>query len=75
MREWLVIERSSKNSVFAPDDAKKPVGYIPRATAEALLGRLLGGTVWFSKEDSDKLRSHPEWSDTEPSWSPLGFWH
>ncbi len=65
-REWLVIENSWKNAVFAPDDAKKPVGYIPRDVAEPLLGRKIstGSDVeWFSREDGDKMRAHPEWRD------------
>lgn len=66
MREWLVIESSYKNAVFASDDAKKPCGYIPRDVAEQLLGRDLGGTVWFKREDSERMRGHPEWRDTEP---------
>lgn len=74
MREWLVIESSRKNSVFAPDSARFPVGYIPRDTAEKLLKRNLGGMVWFAKSESDLIRQHPEWRDTEPPWSPLGFW-
>lgn len=74
MREWLVIESSGKNSVFAPDD-EKPRGYIPRDAAELLLGRNLSGTVWLTKEDSEQMRRHHEWTTTEPSrWSPLGFW-
>lgn len=66
MREWLVIESAYKNCVFAPDDAKEPHGYIPRDSAEKLLGRDLGGTVWFTREDSSLMRSHPEWRETEP---------
>jgi hypothetical protein len=73
-REWLVIESSGKNSVFASDDDKRPRGYIPRDAAERLLGRGLGGNVWFTREESEQMRRHPEWSTTEPSWSPLGFW-
>lgn len=73
MREWLVIDSSWKHSIFAPDNMR-PVGYIPRDTAEKLLGRNLSGTVWFTKKDSEQMRNHPEWTDTEPSWSPLGFW-
>ena len=65
MREWLVIESSWKNGVFAPDDAKA-LGYIPREEAERLLGRDLGGTVWFTREDGEKMRAHPEWRETEP---------
>jgi hypothetical protein len=66
MREWLVIESSYKNAVFAPDDSKEPRGYIPREAAEKLLGRDLGGMVWFTREESDKMRAHHEWSPTEP---------
>ncbi len=74
MCEWLVIESSGKNAVFAPDDAKRPTGYVPRDAAERLLGRDLGGLVWFTKEESEKMRRLPEWRNTEPGWSPLGFW-
>lgn len=66
MREWLVIEDSRKNTVFAPDESKIPRGYIPRDAAEALLDRDLGGCVWFTQEDSEKMRAHPEWLTTEP---------
>lgn len=66
MREWLVIESTYKNAVFASEDVKKPRGYIPRDVAETLLGKDLGGTVWFSEKESAALRAHPEWSDTEP---------
>lgn len=74
MREWLVIDNSWKNAVFAPEGAKEPAGFIPRDAAEQLLGRDLGGTVWFTKEQGERMRAHPEWRDTEPEWSPLGFW-
>jgi hypothetical protein len=67
MREWFVIEKSWKNAVFADDNAKIANGYIPRDVAETLLGRKLDGTVWFTREESDRMRQHPEWSDTEPS--------
>jgi hypothetical protein len=30
MREWLVIEDSMRNSVFASDDTRNRKGYIPR---------------------------------------------
>jgi hypothetical protein len=65
MREWLVIESSMKNAVFAPPEASQK-GYIPRDAAEQLLERDLGGTQWFSREESKAMRSHPEWRDTEP---------
>ncbi len=61
MREWLVIEDSRANSLFAPEEAKKPKGYIPRDVAEVLLGRSMDGTQWFSTEECASLRSHPEW--------------
>ena len=60
-REWLVIEDSRKNAVFAPEEASKIAGYIPRDVAERLLGRDLGGAVWFTHDESDLMRSHPEW--------------
>lgn len=63
-REWLVIEDSRKNSVFTPD--LKPTGYIPRDSAERLLGRGLGGNVWFTAENTEKMQAHPEWRETEP---------
>jgi hypothetical protein len=66
MREWLVIESSMKNAVFADAELRDRKGYIPREAAEALLGRDLGGMVWFTKDESAAMRGHPEWSDTEP---------
>lgn len=67
MREWLVIENSWSRGVFASDDAKKVSGYIPREAAEHVLGRSMEGAQWFSREDSDKMRAHPEWRETEPA--------
>lgn len=66
MREWLVIESSAKHMVFATDEQRAKKGYIPREEAEKLLGRDLGGTVWFTKDESAAMRSHPEWRDSEP---------
>jgi hypothetical protein len=65
-REWFIIESSRKNAVFAPDEAKKPRGYIPRDAAEKLFGRTLDGNVWFTQEESDAMRSHPEWRNEAP---------
>jgi hypothetical protein len=65
LREWLVIEDSASRMVFGAAFAKPP-GYIPRDVAEPLLGRDLGGTVWFTREEGKKMRMHPEWRDTEP---------
>lgn len=68
MREWLVIEHSWKNGVFAPDGAKKPCGYILRDVAEPLLGRSIedGRITWFTREEGEKMRAHPEWTEKEP---------
>ena len=61
MREWLVIEDSMANAVFATEEQRNRKGYIPRDAAEALLGRSMAGTVWFTAEESAALHSHPEW--------------
>ena len=69
MREWLVIENSTKNCVFASDDAKTPRGYIPRDVVEGeLCIKVESGyrCTWFSREDGEKMRAHPEWRETEP---------
>jgi hypothetical protein len=63
VREWLVIESSMKNGVFAPPDAQIPKGYIPRDVAETLLGRSLEGNQWFTREEGQLMRAHPEWTD------------
>ena len=65
LREWIVIESSRSRGVFSgPDDGIR--GYIPRYVAEQLLGRDLGGVVWFTAPDRAAMRTHPEWSDIEP---------
>lgn len=61
MREWLVIESSMKNGVFAPKEAQKPKGFIPRDVAERILGRRLDGTQWFTREESTLMRAHCDW--------------
>lgn len=66
MREWLVIEDSRKKGVFATEEMQRPKGYIPRDVAEGLLGRDLGGTEWFTKEEGQLMRAHPEWSRDIP---------
>lgn len=73
MREWLVIESAYSKCLFYNDD-KEPKGYIPRDAAERLLGRDLGGMVWFTREESQRMREHPEWRDKEPPHSPLWYW-
>jgi hypothetical protein len=70
MREWLVIESVRKHSVFAPDGADKPKGYVPRDAAEKLLGRDLGKTVWFTPEECKALRTCPEWTVDMPPDRP-----
>lgn len=62
MREWLVIEDSRKNAVFAPEEAKAVKGFIPRDVAERILGRRMDGNQWFTREESDLMRAHPEWT-------------
>jgi hypothetical protein len=64
VREWLVIEDSRKNGVFAPDEAKKPKGFIPRDVAERVLGRRMDSTQWFTREECDLMRAQPEWTNT-----------
>jgi hypothetical protein len=61
MREWLVIEDSMANAVFATEEQRTRKGYIPRDVAEALLGRSMGGTVWFTAQESAALRRHPDY--------------
>lgn len=62
MREWLVIEDSRKNGVFAPEEAKAVKGFIPRDVAERILGRRMDGNQWFTREESDLMRAQPEWT-------------
>ena len=66
MREWLVIESSKKNAIFVSDEARSAKGYIPRDTAETLLGRDLSGTQWFTQDESKVMRAHREWKNNEP---------
>jgi hypothetical protein len=68
MREWLVIESAYKHAVFVDDETRNRKGYIPRDVVEPLLGRKIDDNriTWFSREDSKKMRAHPEWRDTEP---------
>jgi hypothetical protein len=63
VREWLVIEDSRKNGVFAPQEAGYPRGYIPRDAAEVLLGRSMDDFQWFSREEAELMRTHPEWKE------------
>ena len=67
MREWLVIEDSMKNAIFATEEMQQRKGYIPRDVAETLLGRDLSRTVWFTRDESKRMREHPEWRDVEPA--------
>jgi hypothetical protein len=66
MREWLVIEDSRRAAVFSPPEAQRPKGFIPRDVAERVLRRDLGGAVWFTREDGEAMRAHPEWTETPP---------
>ena len=66
MREWLVIEDSMANAVFATEAMRLAKGYIPRDVAEDLLNRDLSGGQWFTKDESALMRSQSEWRDTAP---------
>ena len=65
-REWLVIEDSAKNMVFASDEQRTRKGYIPRDVVEPLLGRKIRSPEWFTAEEGRLMRAHPEWRDTLP---------
>jgi hypothetical protein len=65
-REWLVIESSMKHAVFSPEDARQPRGYIPRDAAEHVIGRNMDGVQWFTAEESEAMRCHPEWRNEHP---------
>ncbi len=67
VREWLVIESSMKHGVFIPPEVRDAKGYIPRDVAETLLGRNLSGMIWFTREESKTMRTHPKWRDTAPA--------
>lgn len=71
MREWLVIEDSGAKMVFADDALRlnSVMGYIPRDVVEGELNIRVepdGRHTWFRREDSEKMRAHPEWHTTEP---------
>lgn len=69
MREWLVIEDSGKNMVFASEEARTRKGYIPRDVVEGELGIRIepdGRCTWFTREDGERMRAHHEWRDVEP---------
>ncbi len=64
MREWYVIENSRNGSVFGTDEI---FGYIPRDVVENDLGiPHKDGCQWFTREQSDAMRAHPEWRTDEP---------
>lgn len=66
MREWFVIISSIANGVFVLEEVRDRKGYIPRDVAEKICGRSMAGPQWFTREESEKMRAHPEWRDTEP---------
>jgi hypothetical protein len=63
-----VIKNAWKHAVFATDHERR--GYIPGDVAEQLPGRDLGGAVWFTKEEGEKMRVHP--SGETPNRMALG---
>ena len=74
-REWFVIENIMAYGVFG-SDLPKVLGYIPRDVAEAICGRTLNGGIWFTREQSEQMRQHPEWSDRPPkgAYSKITNW-
>lgn len=66
LREWLVIQDSMANAVFATEEQCTRRAYIPRDVAEALLGRSMAGNVWFTPEEGRLMRAHPEWRNELP---------
>ena len=68
MREWLVIGSAWKHSVFADHETgKEHEGYIPRDVVEGELGiQIDEGTHWFTREEGERMRAHPEWRTTPP---------
>ena len=64
-REWLVIEPSTNGAVF--HEQKPPTGYIPRTAVTAMgIRTKRGGCDWFTSEEMDRMRAHPEWRNTLP---------
>ncbi len=63
-REWYVIESSRKHSVFGEEEIR---GYIPRDVVEDELGIPHQKNIWFTREQSETMRAHPEWRDDDPS--------
>lgn len=65
-REWLVIEKSWQRSLFF--DGDPIMGYIPRDVVEGELGIKIedGRCKWFTREDGERMRAHPEWRTTLP---------
>jgi hypothetical protein len=67
MREWLVIDNWDNHAVFGSHEGR--YGYIPRDIVEGQLGielRPEGKWTFFSREQSEAMRAHPLWRDTEP---------
>lgn len=60
MNGWS-LRTAERTGVFAPEEARTAKGYIPRDVAEALLGRSMEGAQWFTLEESETMRAHPEW--------------
>lgn len=62
-KEYWVIDDSQKKGVFATEEQQRPKGYIPRKIGEEIIGRKTKDAecVWFTKEQIDNMRAHPEW--------------
>lgn len=69
MREWLVIEDSGKNAVFASAEARTRKAYIPRDVVEGELGIKIepdGRATYFTPAQIFAMKAHREWSTVEP---------
>jgi len=65
MREWYVIEDHAGKGVFGTE---KIHGYIPRDVVENELGiPHQEGATFFTREQSEAMRAHPEWTTEDPS--------
>jgi hypothetical protein len=65
--EWLVIESSKKHAVFREPEDELPRGYIPRSVVEEMLGIDIcdGQYTWFTREQGERMRAHPDWLSRE----------
>ena len=64
-REWYVIESHAGKGVFGTEEI---YGYIPRDVCENELGIVhKDGAMFFTREQGEAMRAHPEWRTDDPS--------